>query len=175
MRREVRFGLHAACDAKSDQSEASEDHTIEEFQQQEPAALLCDDDIGPRQRQQFLTLNIHQPLGQNNRSNPKTGFDCSCPEHRSDGKDNAKRRHGEWCADFVAGEHGQEFVFVLRLNVAALGQPLPIDPEIIGFFGAARALGTALRHVGGIDIVVHCCSRYPNKTHHAGHGMVPFG
>ena len=117
--------------AEAHEREAGEGHTIQQLDDDEAAAPQADVDLTRRQREEAAPLIEQDNLGADDDAEPHDGVECGSPEHRRDGKQRIKRRHGDGGAELVLHEHRQKLVLELRLYAGAGSEPRARRLEIL--------------------------------------------
>ena len=102
-------------------------------------------------------------LGADDDDQPDDGIDRGRPEHAGDGKQRIERWHGHRRTELVAHEHGQEFVFELRLDGRAGGEArTPLLQVAVGAHAGIAAAATP-RNILGYGACRHRHSTHDRK------------
>ena len=114
---------YAEALAEPHESEAGKRHAVQQLDDDETAAPEADVDLCGGERQEAAALIEQHHLGADDDDQPHDGVEGRGPEHRCDGKERVKRRHGHGGAELVAHEHRQELVLKLGLDAGAGREP----------------------------------------------------
>ena len=114
-------------------------------------------------RQEASSLVEQGDLGADDDDQPDDGIDRGRPEHAGDGKQRIQRWHGHRRTDLVAREHGEEFVFELRLDGRAGGEArTPLLQVVVGAHAGIAAAATPRNILGygaGGHLIPHMTGR----------------